>query len=66
MEQINIQASKIKCAGCVSNIVKGLIGFNGITEVKIDIESNVVNIQGENLDSDLIKKKLSELGYPAI
>jgi len=66
MEHINIQASKIKCGGCVSNIEKGLRDFAGITEINIDIESNTVTVQGDELDKTAIENKLAELGYPAI
>jgi len=65
MEQLDIQSSNIKCGGCVANIEKGLDGFAGITEVKVDVESNVVSIQGKELDKTTIEKKLNELGYPA-
>lgn len=66
MEQLDIQSSKIKCGGCVANIEKGLDGFAGITEVKVEVESNIVSIQGNNLDKTTIESKLSELGYPAV
>lgn len=66
MEQLDIQASNIKCGGCVNNIEQGLANFTGISEIKIDIESNVIHLQGENLDKALIAQKLSELGYPLI
>jgi len=65
MEQINIQSSKIKCGGCVSNIENGLNGFAGITEVKVELESNIVSVKGSELDKTLIENKLAELGYPA-
>lgn len=66
MEQLDIQASKIKCGGCVSNIEKGLDNFAGITDIKVDIESNVVSLQGNNLDKTTIENKLNELGYPSV
>lgn len=66
MEKLEIQASNIKCGGCVSNIEQGLNNFAGITEVKIDIETNMISLQGENLDEVLISRKLTELGYPRI
>ncbi len=66
MEQLDIQSSKIKCGGCVANIEKGLDGFAGITEVKVEVESNIVSIQGNNLDKTTIENKLSELGFPAV
>lgn len=65
MEQLDIQASKIKCGGCVSNIENGLKDFSGITEINVDVESNVVTLKGEGLDKVSIENKLAELGYPA-
>lgn len=65
MEQLDIQASKIKCGGCVSAIETGLKDFAGISEIKVDIESNVVSVQGNGLDKAAIENKLAELGYPA-
>lgn len=65
MEQFEIQASKIKCDGCVSTIENGLKDFAGISEVKVDIETNVVSVQGNELDKGSIENKLAELGYPA-
>ena len=66
MEHLDIQASKIKCGGCAANIEKGLNNFSGVTEVKVDIESNIVSLQGTTLDKTVIENKLAELGYPAI
>lgn len=64
MEQLEIQSSKIKCGGCVTNIENGLKDFAGITEVKVDVESNVVTVNGSVLDKAAIESKLTELGYP--
>lgn len=66
MEQLEIQSSKIKCGGCVSNIENGLKDFAGITEINVDIESNVVSVKGNNIDKAVIENKLAELGYPAV
>ena len=66
MEQIDIQASKIKCGGCVANIEKELTDFAGITEVNVGIESNVVSVKGNELDKTIIENKLAEIGFPAV
>ncbi len=66
MKHLDFQSSKIKCAGCVANIEKGLNSFAGITEVKVDIESNVISVQGSKLDKTVIENKLEELGYPVV
>ena len=66
MEELNIQSSKIKCGGCVANIEKGLADFAGITEVTVELESNIVSVKGNELDKIVIENKLTELGYPAV
>lgn len=66
MEQLDIQSSKIKCGGCVANIEKGLADFAGIIDVKVELESNVVSVSGNELDKAVIETKLAELGYPTV
>lgn len=66
MKKIELQASNIKCGGCVSNIENGLKVLPGISEIKTDIATNIVTIEGDNPDKDIIEKKLSELGYPVV
>jgi copper chaperone len=66
MENFKLQSSNIKCGGCIANIEKGLNGFAGITEVNVELENNVVSVQGNNLDKTVIENKLTELGYPVV
>lgn len=66
MEQIELQASKIKCGGCVSNIETGLGEIAGITGIKVNIETNIVSVTGDHLDKEAIETKLAELGYPVV
>ena len=47
-EQLDFKASNIKCAGCVDNIEKGLTDFSGITEVKVELDGNIV-VKGSGL-----------------
>jgi len=64
MSVVEIQASNIKCGGCVSSIQDGLKELDGISAVSVDIESNKVLVEGSNLDNKVIEAKLAELGYP--
>ena len=66
MSQITIQASNIKCGGCVSTVEKGLKDFSGITDISVDIESNIVTLDGDIMDQSAIENKLSDLGYPVV
>lgn len=66
MKSLEIQASNIKCDGCVSNVQYGLIELSGITVVNVDIPSNMVTVEGDSLDKAVIEAKLAELGYPVV
>ena len=59
-----IQSSKIKCGGCVENIEKGFAGISSITDINIDVATNIVTVKGNDLNKTDIENKLSELGYP--
>ena len=63
MEQLDIQASNIKCGGCVANVENSLKDIQGINEINVDIASNIVSVKGDNLNKKEIENKLSELGY---
>ena len=65
MTTLEIQASNIKCDGCVSNVQNGLKELGHIITVNVDIATNKVTVEGENLDKTVIEEKLAELGYPA-
>jgi len=65
MEKMEIQASNIKCDGCVNNIQSGLRELDEVSSVMVDITSNKVTVTGEFLDKAAIATILAELGYPA-
>ncbi|WP_179351663.1 heavy-metal-associated domain-containing protein [Winogradskyella vidalii] len=59
----NIQ--NLKCGGCANTIVTQLSKLDGISDVSVDNDTNEVsfNITVEN-DIEVVKNKLSDLGYP--
>ena len=62
MEKIEFQSSNIKCGGCVSSVENGLKELDGVTDIHVDIASNIVTVEGTGLDKTLIENKLAELG----
>ena len=66
MGKLEIQASNIKCGGCVSSVENGLKELPSIINVAVDIPSNKVTVEGSDLDKAVIETKLAELGYPAV
>ena len=65
MAQLRLQASNIKCGGCVDTIRSGLTPLPGVDEVEVDIKTGGVAVTGEQLDEQRIVAVLAELGYPA-
>lgn len=65
MQTLDIRASNIKCGGCAANIKTNLMTMDGISQVEVTIDGGLVHIEGEQLDTDSIKQKLAEIGYPA-
>ncbi len=61
-----IQIENLKCGGCAATIKKGLLGLDNINEVNVDVENSIVSITSENENLELIKEKLSKLGYPEV
>lgn len=66
MDTLEMQASNIKCDGCVSNVQNGLKDLDGIAAVIVDIPSNRITVEGEGIDKAAIEAKLAELGYPVV
>ena len=62
-----IEILNLKCGGCANTIKKGLLAVEGVNEVTIDVESSVVSIDSsESSVLELVKKKLSSMGYPEV
>lgn len=55
---------KMMCGGCVSNVTQKLEALDGITHIKVDLESASAEVDG-SMDAQLIVDTLAEAGYPA-
>jgi len=66
MQKADIHVQNVKCRGCSSNIISHLKSIEGIQNVHVDVENQLIEI--EFYDTSVIghaKIKLKELGYPA-
>lgn len=68
MNKESIKVENLKCNGCASTIKKGLLNFDEIDTVDIDIENSVVevNFNGDKQDVEGFKTKLAKMGYPEV
>jgi copper chaperone len=61
---MKIQVENIKCNGCVATITKELLSIKGTSDVKIELETQTINVVGAEELRPKIISKLRKLGYP--
>lgn len=62
----DIHIENLKCGGCAATIKKGLLSLDAIEEVTVDVEKSIVSISSDNDNLEIVKDKLSKLGYPEV
>jgi copper chaperone len=64
INQIQIHVENIKCGGCEKSIVKGLSAIEGLSNIVIDRDQQLVNVTADESLRDAIALKLKSMGYP--
>lgn len=59
-----IFVENIKCGGCINSIKTALMKLNGVSEVQVQKEEDLVSISGHNFNEKEVLEKLAALGYP--
>lgn len=60
-----IQIQNLKCGGCANTIVTQLSKLDGVSKVEVNNDTNEVSFINTNKSVfEIVKKKLSDLGYP--
>ncbi len=62
---MKISVENLKCGGCANSISKKLSDVHGVTSVNVDINSGVIDVQGDFNMNEVIKK-LDAMGYPVV
>lgn len=60
---MKVAVENMKCGGCANSISMKLSDLPGVTSVKVDIDSGVIDIEGE-FDLEEVTQKLDAMGYP--
>ena len=61
-----IEIENLKCGGCAATIKKGLLALENVNDVSVDVEKSLVFFTCLEDNLELVKKKLSKLGYPEV
>jgi copper chaperone len=64
MKKQSFYVENIKCGGCVNSIKSELAKIEGVQAISVDIEKELIEIEGNNFNESSILKKLSSMGYP--
>ncbi|MCS6980904.1 MAG: heavy-metal-associated domain-containing protein [Flavobacteriales bacterium] len=60
---LTLHVENLKCRGCAASIQKALSALPGVDSVEVVLEDDTVKVWG-SADENLIKEKLTKLGYP--
>lgn len=65
MQNERILVDNLKCGGCATTIRKGLLSIQGVEDVTVNTEQNLVEVFHRAAINVLdIKSKLKSMGYP--
>ena len=64
VNQIQIHVENIKCGGCEKSIIKGLTSIEGVSNIVIDRDQQLISVTAEQSLRDAIAAKLKSMGYP--
>ena len=64
VHQMQIHVENIKCGGCEKSIVKGLSTIEGLSDIVIDRDQQIVTVTADESLRNDIAAKLKSMGYP--
>ena len=62
--QIQVHVENIKCGGCEKSIVKGLNSIEGLSNIVIDRDQQLISVTADESLREAIAVKLKSMGYP--
>ena len=64
VNQIQVHVENIKCGGCEKSIIKGLTSIEGVSNIVIDRDQQLVSVKADESLRESIAAKLKSMGYP--
>jgi copper chaperone len=63
-QDMHFEIDNLKCGGCEKTILKGLNALDGVTDVSVDHELQMVSMHADLAMRATILEKLQDMGYP--
>jgi copper chaperone len=63
-QDMHFEINNLKCGGCEKTVLKGLNALDGVTDVSVDHELQMVSLQADPAMREAILEKLQAMGYP--
>lgn len=64
MKNIELKVKGMMCSGCENRVKNALESMEGVTEVKANHETGLVEITAdENIEINILKEKIDDIGY---
>ncbi|HWA33094.1 MAG TPA: heavy-metal-associated domain-containing protein [Cyclobacteriaceae bacterium] len=64
MKTEKLIVANLKCSGCAATIRKELLKTEGVSNVEVDVDHDIVSVTGENFSRREVTTALHRLGYP--
>lgn len=63
----SIEIVNLKCEGCANSIKKGVQAIIGVSNVAVNLETNIVKVATDKEETlTKVKQKLASMGYPEV
>jgi copper chaperone len=63
MSRLTLRVPDMSCGHCVSAVSGAVRGLPGVTEVEVDLESKLVEVDGDGVDVAPVQEAIREAGY---
>jgi copper chaperone len=63
MSQLTVRVPDMSCGHCVASVSNALGGLNGVRDVRVDLDSKRVEVEGEGLERASVEQAIRDAGY---
>jgi len=63
MSRLTLKVPDMSCGHCVSSVSDAVRGLPGVTDVDVDLESKLVEVDGDGVDVAPVEQAIRDAGY---